>query len=369
LIQQELSTMITVERYGDLKAITRSEWNRLVTDSATGSVFQTYEWHRAWWQVLGKDEDELLLLAARQNGELAGIAPLYIDQNNVLRFVGHGKSDYADFICAPENDEARAALWQQILRFRGRWRRFELQWLPAESPTAACLDALGARAIRYDTVPCPTMLIDGHDEFFSSARNKKSLRRHHNYFRKQPGFRVEHLSRAGQILPHLDPFFDQHVGRWASTESPSLFLDEANRQFYRSVTEHLDGTGWLRFTRLTVENGPLAFHFGFVFGRTFIWYKPSFDATLSRRSPGEALLKELFDLAAIEGLEEFDFTVGGEAFKQRFANHTRHCIRATLYARSLDYQTHAAIYEAKRWLRTSSFTRPVFDLVNRLVRR
>ena len=64
----------------------------------------------------------------------------------------------------------------------------------------------------------------------------------------------------------------------------------------------------------------IAFHFGFLYNKKFLWYKPSFDVRLAKHSPGEVLLKELLEYAYARGCEEFDFSIGEEPFKKRFAN-------------------------------------------------
>jgi CelD/BcsL family acetyltransferase involved in cellulose biosynthesis len=81
--------------------------------------------------------------------------------------------------------------------------------------------------------------------------------------------------------------------------------------------------GWLRFTRLDWGDRPIAFHFGFCFAGRYLWYKPSFDIGLARMSPGEALLRRLLLAAAGEGAREFDFGLGDEPFKRRFADQCR----------------------------------------------
>jgi CelD/BcsL family acetyltransferase involved in cellulose biosynthesis len=85
------------------------------------------------------------------------------------------------------------------------------------------------------------------------------------------------------------------------------------------VTQTASDSGWLRFTRIDWNGKAIAFHFGFSYGGVYLWYKPSFDISLARRSPGEVLLRQLFLAAASEGAHTFDFGLGDEAFKDRFA--------------------------------------------------
>jgi CelD/BcsL family acetyltransferase involved in cellulose biosynthesis len=121
------------------------------------------------------------------------------------------------------------------------------------------------------------------------------------------------------IRPELDAFFAQHVARWAVTPSPSLFHDPTQRRFYERLTEEAAEAGWLRFTRVDWNGQPIAFHFGFCYGGSYLWYKPSFDIAWARRSPGEVLLRQLFCAAMAEGAHTFDFGLGDEPFKRRFA--------------------------------------------------
>jgi hypothetical protein len=81
--------------------------------------------------------------------------------------------------------------------------------------------------------------------------------------------------------------------------------------------------GWINFTVVKSEKRPIAFHFGFVFNKRFIWYKPSFDIDLFKYYPGEVLLKELLEYAVDKKYNEFDFTIGSDFFKKRFANKVR----------------------------------------------
>src|SRR4029077_9674134 len=103
-------------------------------------------------------------------------------------------------------------------------------------------------------------------------------------------FQVHHFTDGKQILPQLDEFFAQHIARRAATPEPSLFHDELHRQFYLHVVRAAAEAGWLRFTRLDWQGRAIAFHFGFCYRGSFLWYKPSFAIEFARRSPSEGLL-------------------------------------------------------------------------------
>ena len=180
-------------------------------------------------------------------------------------------------------------------------------------------------------LPSPAMDISGNAEHGLAATRKKSLVRHENFFRRGGSLEVVHLQNGRFILPHLEEFFEQHVNRWAKTPYSSLFCDIAQRRFYKRLTSVAADTGWLRFTKVNWKGRPIAFHFGFCYKGSYMWYKPSFAIDLARRSPGEVLLRQLLLAAIEEGVKTFDFGLGDEAFKSRFATHVNKVNTYSLY--------------------------------------
>ena len=158
------------------------------------------------------------------------------------------------------------------------------------------------------------------------ALRKKSLNRHERGLERRGKLTAETYTTADEIRPALDSFFEQHVQRWTDTESPSLFLDGTNRDFYRRVVEYLDQTNILRFTRVALDGKMVAAHFGFYYADRYTWYKPTFDPSLKKLSPGEVLIKKLIERAKIDEAREFDFTIGNEKFKHRFATNIRNVV-------------------------------------------
>jgi CelD/BcsL family acetyltransferase involved in cellulose biosynthesis len=133
---------------------------------------------------------------------------------------------------------------------------------------------------------------------------------------------VEHLTDAAAIQPLLQEFFDQHLGRWAGTPTPSLFRRPHNQELYRALVRNFAGSGQVIFSVVRLGGRPVAQHFGLLSRGDLLWYKPTFDIELARHSPGEVLLKSLVEYARDRGLGGLDFTRGDEPFKFRFATRT-----------------------------------------------
>ncbi len=250
---------------------------------------------------------------------MIAIAPLFAEAG-MIYFVGSGGSDYLGLVgdaSAEVVNTMLVAARDCVPDFLGflfylvpdRWR--------LAGQLSAAANRLDLQMFEEGALLAPRMQMTPAQ--ITLAISKNSLLRHERYFRRHGRFEACHFKSAAEILPQLDEFFQQHMRRWANTDSPSLFHDSRQRTFYRRLVEEAESTGWLRFTTVRSNGTPIAFHFGFNYGGSYLWYKPSFEIGLARHSPGEVLLRQLLLAAAEENAAEFDFGIGDEAFKRRFA--------------------------------------------------
>jgi CelD/BcsL family acetyltransferase involved in cellulose biosynthesis len=328
-------------RAGDLRVevglsidrVPAQQWGDLLDRCPQATVFQSYEWFRAWWDCFAEADDRQWLVTIHDRESLVAVAPLFLRSTGrggrceELCFLGDEHSDYQMFLVDERYDGLTERLLDEIAaRALGRFD-VVLREIPEANPLAKALAGRSRGALsRYRSTkrtPCPRIALDAEGRTVEKLLRKKSLKRHAAALAKLGHVTVEHLGDFQHFEQHLDGFFAQHVARWSSTSAPSLFLDERNRRFYRELGYRLSPRGSLLFTVLSVDGSPAAFHYGFDFRDELIWYKPTFDVALSRAAPGETLLGELLLKAGSDGRAAFDFTRGGEAFKYRFANETR----------------------------------------------
>lgn len=325
-------TIRRLEGFNDAR-LPQAEWGRLLASGDTDTVFLTWHWQKAWWDVFGRGG--ALLLSVERDGESIAVAPLFSDEGMVF-FVGSGGSDYLDFV----GDIADEAVLDAILRaardLTPGFLGFRLYHVPDASRTGCRLGDAARRLglVCYDegSLPAPALDLAGDPEVALAATRKKSLVRHERHFERNGDLAVHHSSDSADIEPHLDAFFEQHIARWESTPYPSLFTDPSQRRFYEKLTQAAADAGWLRFTRVEWDGRQIAFHFGFSYQGGYMWYKPTFDIELARRSPGEVLIRQLLLAAIDEGAHTFDFGLGDEAFKGRFATTVNHVRTWGLYA-------------------------------------
>ena len=307
------------------------EWNNLVAHSDANHPFVLWGWLTAWYRSFGT-RHQPIIVRARRSGRLVGAAA-FAECDGVVELAGRGPSDYLEILLSNRLDaEAATACCDLILAtVRGHvraFRCFNLVQVRSDSITAKCLHGPSHGFLESTGPPQPAPCMDMSS--VGKALRKQSLRRHERGLERLGSVSRFTFTRADDVLPQLDDFFELHRQRWARTRFPSLFHDARNREFYRTLTESLDSSGALRFSTVRLDDRLVAAHYGFYVGGRFVWYKPCFDPALARHSPGEVMIKYLLEFARSEGARIFDFTIGDEAFKMRFATTVRNVVTVYL---------------------------------------
>jgi hypothetical protein len=140
--------MIQYTLHKDFSEINAQEWNDLLKKSVSDTPFLRHEYQRTWWEHRGGGEwkqAELILVTAREDEKLIGIAPLFIseyDGQSALLLNGSIEiSDYLDLIVQMD-DHARfiTGLLDFLAASRpDSWRGLDWYNLPDSSPTLAAL--------------------------------------------------------------------------------------------------------------------------------------------------------------------------------------------------------------------------------------
>lgn len=311
-----------------------AEWPRLWALAPHRHSFNGPAWTAAWATSRGASLDLFSPVAEGPAG-IEGILPLVRDPDGVLRFHGRPECDYADLLAAPADAPAVLERSLRLLLGQKGWRRAELENVREDGLLASALDQLPSGLRRLVSVErqaaCPAVSAAvGGSGVFAVLAAKDKLRQYHRKLGRlgEVGFR--HLTSREEALAHLPGFFRQHQERSVLAGRDSQFLDQRPRRFYEELVRAMDPATELRFGILTAGDRIAACHFGFEANGRFLFYKPTFDVALWDYSPGQVLLRALFQYAEERGLGIFDFTIGDEDYKHRFANEVVHTLRITV---------------------------------------
>lgn len=275
----------------------------------------------------------------------------------LLSFVADTHSDYLDFITGDCGPLVLREVLRHLVHHERSWSELHLRNIPASSPTVALLESFSVNEdlllLRGTDMPCFSLQVDGSEEDVRQRVSKYSLRRASNYFGRKGHLTVrtvDSVSEGQQLLP---VFFDQHIRRWSTTGTPSLFHETQNRLFYSQLITQLLPRGWLHLSVAELDGQPIAFHFGFDHAGTITWYKPSFDPDHAAHSPGKLILSHLMNCALDSNRSKLDFTIGAEPFKDRYCDTQHVNVQYHIFATRPFYyhaiaKNHA--YRSLRWI-------------------
>lgn len=324
----------------------RPDWDRLWRADPAGEIYQTFSWARAWWRAYG-NECSLHCLAVYDTETLIGLLPLVL-RHGEIQVLGTPQADYADVVCEEERALDVLVTALSTLFASGLWKECKLQHLPAHSRLVRYWSRLPRRLRRYSRFvfrqQCPTIVVrpDCPDILHATA-SKKKMRKYASRLAKLGAINFRFIDEKVDAQGHLQVFFSQQIRRQRLIDKTSSCRLVTFRSLLHGLVEELDLKDQLRFSVLELNGVPIAYEFGFDVNGKYTMYQQTFDINLWDSSPGQALLQHMLQYASETRKREFDFTIGDEAYKKRYANCTKY--NFTLYVEPGNIQG------AVRWVR------------------
>ncbi len=324
----------------DLSEIDPSEWNSLLSESIHNTPFLRHEYQRAWWEHRGGNEwkqAELVLVSARENGQLIGIAPLFLaeyDGYPALMLVGSIEiSDYLDLLVRPVD---LPRFLNGLLDFivstcPDSWRALDWYNLPDSSPTLTALKAESeSRGWTYTQEmyrPTPYIPIPADFETYLSNIDKKQrheIRRKMRRAAESGIVRFNIVDGSADIDSEINDFFEL----MAQDPNKANFLHDAMRAQMTAILRaaHEQGYLWLAF--LEVDGEKTAASLNFDYNGKLWGYNSGVRSSHMELSPGWVLLAQVIQWCCENHRHEFDFMRGDEEYKYRFGAVNRFVMRA-----------------------------------------
>lgn len=332
-----------------------SDWARLWSFGPSREVFGTLEWTRACWRAYGEGR-RLSTLIIRRGDTVVGIWPLALNCG-LLQPVGTPHSDYNDLLCHPADAREVLAAALTVLRAKSfSWRKGAVENIPEGGNLWLAASGLigegrsGLYLARGST--CSKILFEGQADYIAErVLGNKHLKRKEKRLSSLGKIEFSHLEDRAEIRELLPDFFQQHLGRRALLGERSMFYEERERFFYQCLVDEFDPRSVLRFGVLRLDGKPIGYHLGFEIDHKLTSYKPTFEASLAKWSPGEVVFKKVFAYVAERSLRECDLTIGLEEFKNRFANVMGRNWNLFLFPSGLRGVLGLRIIRARDWIR------------------
>jgi len=312
------------EVIGDFQRLQELEiyWDRFWKADANAEVFQHFAWNRAWWRAYG-DKLELRCVVVWRDETPIGFLPM-VKKASGLSCMGSPDADYFDLICErADASTVFAAAIAELLK-SSDWKECIFEHLSCDSRIVAAQGVLPrnlCRHVRLTSARHSATILLNQPALLKGLAEKKHLRRHETKLAKSGPLNFRVIENEPEILNHLSGFFRDQIRRRALLGETSNCLRSDFAALLEGLVREIAPLGQLRFCVLEQGGRPVAYHFGFLTNGKFLMYQQTFDVDAWDSSPGEVLLRYLFLFADKNVSREFDFSVGYEFFKNRFANH------------------------------------------------
>lgn len=327
----------------DFSEITPESWNALVEQSIADTPFSRYEYLSQWWKTLGGGEwqtAELVLISARENDQLIGIAPLFIaeyDGQRALMLVGSIEiSDYLDLIVR-ETDLPR--FFSGLLDFLSsqsdkHWSAIDWYNIPDASPTLAALKAEAERRgwTHHEEIyrPTPRIPLNGSFEDYLARIDKKQRHEIRRKMRRaaesEKNVRFYVVDTTGNIDSEIDAFFHLMM----QSHEKEQFLHPAMREQMTASIQNAHKQGYLWLGFLEIDGAKTAASLNFDYKNKLWGYNSGVSSEHRELSPGWVLLAHTIQWCCEKGRYEFDFMRGDEEYKYRFGGVNQYVMRVKL---------------------------------------
>ncbi|HPS42697.1 MAG TPA: GNAT family N-acetyltransferase [Anaerolineaceae bacterium] len=324
----------------------KESWNLLLDESSSHVPFLRFEYLQEWWDTRGGGEwpqdSRLAILVAEEDGELTGIAPLFIpggEEPSRLMLLGSVEiSDFLDVICCPENlerfcAELLAYVKENQIRL-GDVRSLDLYNLLDSSPSLATL-ATAAQQLELDCSEsvlqhCPYIPLPGNWETYLEGIDKKQR---HEIRRKMRRAAEDEVAAEFYITSdpaRLEEDIEDFLSLMEQDTDKACFLTANMRDHMKRTMRCSFENGCLQLAFLIIGGKKAAGYFSFDYLDRIWVYNSGLDREYMPYSPGWVLLGHMLQWANENGKVEFDFMRGDEDYKYKFGAVDRMVKRITI---------------------------------------
>lgn len=326
----------------------REEWNGLLVQSDSNTIFLTWEWLYNWWSVYEGANKKLFVILVRNNATLVGIAPFYMQRTssfifNEIHFLGTNIvcSDYLNFIL-PKGREVEIVFFilSYLKQNNHLWTSLVLSDIPSTSNTINLIRSFfnNHQVMITHTNTCYFIKLNySWDSIYNafSSKIRNTIKRKSKKLPPSSEFKFLKITSKDDIERHFKEFVYLNKTRSIQKQILSPFIKKAFLQFHKNITETLHKNNGVKFCVLIYNGQCIAALYLFIHNNKYYFYQSGFDPQWCWLSPGTLLFNHCIRTAYENGAEEFDFLRGDEQYKSDWTKTKRTNVRIIVYNRGI----------------------------------
>lgn len=344
----------------DLYAL-KTTWMALQAESETDSLFATWTWLTHWWEH-HKDGHQLWLLTATDKGtqKIVAIAPLMLSHHREARGVyweqleflsASAPMDHWDFIIAPGYaPEVLPLFIERITQAQG-WDVLALGNMLPSSPNIDTLRYMPIPWVEISGHPTPYLpLTDNFDDLFAKLTSNKR-RKQRKYMKTLAETHGDNwsfgLERGEAVEPVLRTLMQHHQAHWQALNEPGAFPDATTQAEYIALAQAFDANDWLRLFHLQFAGETAAVLLAFGYRERVYHFATGVNYEMSQLNPGHILSEQVLRWCCENGVQEYDFMWGDEAYKFEWGAKNRVDRTLTWYRTTRGQLAHSVVEIAR----------------------
>lgn len=314
----------------------REDWVKLTSKDSKSNLFLDFEWLYSWWTTFATANDKLHIITVH-NKSLIAIVPLYIKNDNTIRFLGTGEAEeeevateYLDVISISQDESILQHIVEHLLDMSQQLNcNIEFNnYLQSSrvSKVASYLSPFFFKqhqevGLRYLVqLPC------SHEAYLSmlSPSFAKKLKRNNRKLFNKLGGVFSKVSTHDELHSAFEKLIDLHQSRWSRKSKPGAFTSKKFNEFHTRYSKLMLENKRLSLFVLRSNNEILAVNYSIDFKNTRYFYQIGInDSFQPNISPGNLIHHEAIKHAIDNGMAAYDFMKGqvNNSYKNSFANH------------------------------------------------
>lgn len=302
----------------------REEWNELLDNSFTNTIFLRFEWLEAWLESMGGDRN-LFVVTIREENQLVLAAPFCFTKRAfgacTIAFLGDGYADLSDILVRRGYEYALTSLWTWLTRVSNFWDCLDLKFVPEDMLLLRDKN-LFTQTKSIDIsfklkMSSPFLKIENQWRDHLSRQYRQQIGRKRRRLEDSYGkLLVEIATTPNDVQLALDIFYSMHQQRWIGMKKDiSNYAITSVRDQHQKLFMNLASSEYTFVMILKTQEKPVAVVINMIYEGRMYYCQPTFDPEFSKFSPSQLLIAELLDYCVVHNISVFDFLRGDEGYK------------------------------------------------------
>ncbi len=316
----------------------KPDWDRLAKGLTPISQF---DWAYQWWQHF-QQGNNLLILVAKQNNQIVGIAPLYLTKERIFKifslkklcFLGGNTNDYNDFLI--QKDTYREIIFEKLINFilkKLSYDLLELKFISTDYPNYDLWQKFKRKkelefVYFLDFNQIHLNKFEDYQNFYSKlSRNVKSSINYRKNRIKKDNCDLKYIFKEHISEEDLNEIAKTHTKRQeflldnGDFQRNCFFKDPKRSNFLKDYLATKQNSEKL-LAIMQCDNTIVAYILLFINNKKLYYWNSAFDPAYNEYCPSKLLLNELVQYAYSNDYQLIDFMGGNEYYKEQWSNYS-----------------------------------------------